>query len=38
MADAREKLQTREQTAAAPNSDHTSALLLNVCVICWEID
>ena len=32
MAAAREKLQTREQTVAAPNSDHTSVLVLNVCV------
>ena len=31
MAAAREKLQTRVRTAAAPNSDHTSVLVLNVC-------
>ena len=36
MAEAREKLQTREQTAAAPNSDRTS-VLLNVCGMCREI-
>ena len=32
MAAARERLQTRGRTAAAPNSDHTSVLVLNVCV------
>ena len=32
MAAARERLQTRGRTAAAPNSDHTSVFVLNVCV------